>query len=45
MKIGRLKKMLLVEPVVEPVPRERPQDEPRPAKPFEVGAIRDPRSR
>jgi hypothetical protein len=29
MKIGRLKRMLLVEPVVDPVPRDRPQDEAR----------------
>jgi hypothetical protein len=37
--------MLLVEPVVEPVPRERPQDEPRQAKPLEFVAIRGPRAR
>jgi hypothetical protein len=36
--------MLLVEPVVDPVPRERPEDEPRRDEPLKVGAVRDPRS-
>jgi hypothetical protein len=43
MKIGRLKRMLLVEPVVDPVPRERP-DEQRRDEPLKVGAVRDPRA-
>jgi hypothetical protein len=44
MKIGCLKRMLLVEPVVDPVPRERPEHEPRLQEPVKVGAIRDPRT-
>jgi hypothetical protein len=43
MKIGNLKRMLLVEPVVDPVPRERPPVEPRPEQPVPVGAARDRR--
>ena len=44
MKIGRPKRMLLVEPVVDPVPRERPRDEPRKNQPVKAGAIRDLRA-
>ena len=43
MKIGRPKRKLLVEPVVDPVPRERPDGEPQREEPLKVGAVRDPR--
>jgi hypothetical protein len=44
MKIGRLKRVLIVEPVVDPVPCELPEEERRRDEPLKVGAVRDPRA-
>jgi hypothetical protein len=44
MKIGRLKRLLIVEPVVDPVPRERPPADAQPKRLVQTGARREQRA-